>query len=62
MVEPKVSSSFALFYDSPVLTRDIPSGSLCLGTSFVVTSLLSASFSEAVLRVCVGWFDLMALS
>lgn len=37
MVEPRVSSSFALFYDSPVLTRDVPSGSLCLWTSFVVT-------------------------
>lgn len=37
-----------------------PLGASVYGHHLWSLSLLSASFSEAVLRVCVGWFDLMA--
>lgn len=39
-----------------------PLGASLYGHDWWLLSLLSASFSEAAPRVCVGWFDLMALS
>lgn len=60
-LKPESLSPLLCFEIALCSQQAFPLGASVCGHDWWSLSLLSASFSEAVLRVCVGWFGLMAL-